>query len=317
MTRMGTKMRSSLSSRSVGSLTGVERQWTVLTILRTTAEFLDERGVPEARLSAEHLLADVLGCRRLDLYLGFDRPLGPEEVEAYRGRVKRRLAREPVQYITGRAGFRGLDLAVDPRVLVPRPETELLVSEVLAWARAEAGRGRVPPGGWRLVDVGSGSGAIAIALAQELGDVAWVLGTDASPAALEVARDNARRVGAHGTLWAATDGLAALGTDVKVDAVVANPPYVADGDRRGLAREVLDWEPAAALFAGPRGDEHLKRIVDEAPRALRAGGLLALEVGQGQAPGIRELVRGTAGLEYLALYRDHAGIERGVLALAE
>jgi release factor glutamine methyltransferase len=144
-----------------------------------------------------------------------------------------------------------------------------------------------------------------------------VLGTDASPAALEVARDNARRVGARGTLWAAADGLAALGTDVKVDAVVANLPYVADGDRRGLAREVLDWEPAAALFAGPRGDEILKRIVGEAPHALRPGGLLALEVGQGQAPGIRALVRGTAGLEYLALYRDHAGIERGVLALAE
>ncbi|MDX1661522.1 MAG: hypothetical protein R3326_07005, partial [Gemmatimonadota bacterium] len=121
--------------------------WTVLSILRTTTGYFEEKGVAEPRLSAEHLLADVLDCRRLDLYLRYDRPLGPDEVSAYRARVKRRTAGEPVQYITGSTGFRGLDLAVDRRALVPRPETEVLVGEALEWARAEAGRDRRPEGG--------------------------------------------------------------------------------------------------------------------------------------------------------------------------
>ncbi len=142
--------------------------WNVLSILRKTTEFLEGRGINEPRLSAEHLLADVLDCRRLDLYLRYDRPLSSDEVDSYRSRVKRRLAGEPVQYITGVAGFRGLELAVDPRVLVPRPETEQLVAEVLEWARARAARGRAPESGWRILDLGTGSGAIACALAVEL-----------------------------------------------------------------------------------------------------------------------------------------------------
>lgn len=292
------------------------RQWTVLAILRTTTQFLDERGVPEPRLSAEHLLADVLGCRRLELYLGYDRPLAPDEVEAYRARVKRRLAHEPIQYITGKAGFRGLELDVDRHVLVPRPETEMLVGEVLAWARAEAKRGRAPTGGWRMIDLGTGSGAIACALALELEGVRWVLGIDRSPAAIAVARANAARVGAGRTLWAAGDGLTAFRPDLGADAVVANPPYVADGERGKLPCEVAEWEPPEALFAGPRGDEALARIVAEAPAALRPEGLLALEVGAGQAPRVRDMIEVSAGLEYLAIYRDHAGVRRGVLALA-
>ena len=294
----------------------MERRWTVLEILRTTTEYLEARAIPEPRLSAEHLLADVLGCRRLDLYLGYDRPLAPAEVDAYRARVKRRAAREPIQYITGKTGFRGLDLHVDQRVLVPRPETELLVGEVLAWARAEARRGRWPSEGWRIVDVGTGSGAIACALARELEGLGWILGTDVSPDALSVARANATAVGADRVLWAAADGLSALGPGLRVDAIVANPPYVADGDRGSLPREVAGWEPSGALFSGPRGDEALVRIVAEAPHSLEPGGLLALEVGQGQAKEIRERIRTTDGLEYLAIYRDHSGIERGVLALA-
>lgn len=218
----------------------------MLSILRTTAEFLEERGVAEPRLSAEHLLADVLDCRRLDLYLRYDRPLSADEVASYRLRIRRRLAGEPVQYITGTAGFRGLELVVDRRVLVPRPETEGLVGEVLDWARARAGRGRAPGGGWRLLDLGTGSGAIACALALELEGVRRVVGSDRSLDALAVARANAERVGAPAMCWVAADGLGAFRSGDTFDAIVANLPYVPDAERAELPVEVAGWEPPEA-----------------------------------------------------------------------
>jgi release factor glutamine methyltransferase len=289
----------------------------VLSILRTTTAFLEERGVAEPRLSAEHLLADVLDCRRLDLYLRYDRPLSPGEVDSYRSRVKRRLAGEPVQYITGVAGFRGLELAVDRRVLVPRPETERLVAEVLEWARARAARGDAPERGWRLLDLGTGSGAIACALAVELEGVRRVVGSDRSLDALAVARANAERVGAVPVAWVAADGLTAFRSGATFHAIVANLPYVADSDRAGLPVEVAGWEPPGALFAGPAGTEAIEATVEDAPRCLAPGGLLALEVGRGQDAEARRRIDATPGLEFLAGWRDLAGAERGVLALAD
>ena len=294
----------------------VRDDWSVLSILRTTTSFLEERGVSEPRLSAEHLLADVLDCRRLDLYLRFDRPLSPEEVESYRARVRRRLAGEPVQYITGIAGFRGLELAVDRRVLVPRPETERLVAEVLEWARARAARGEAPDGGWRILDLGAGSGAIACALAIELEGVKVVVGSDRSRPALDVARANAARVGAGRVTWVEADGLSAFRSGAAFDAIVCNPPYVAETERASLPAEVREWEPAEALFAGPEGTEAIARVVREAPDHLAAGGLLAIEIGDRQEPAVRRMVDQVPALELLAGYRDHAGRARGVLALA-
>lgn len=303
-------------SGSAGEAGSKGDRWSVLAILRATTEHFEARGVGEPRLSAERLLADVLDCDRLDLYLAWDRPLGRDEIEAYRTRVKRRLAGEPVQYITGTAGFRDLELAVDTRVLVPRPETEILVGEVLEWARAEAARSHAPEPGWRMVDLGTGSGAIACALATELEGVRWVLGVDRSIEAVALARENAGRTGADRTRWVAADGLHALQPGARVDAIVSNPPYVAEGERASLPPEVAEWEPGEALFAGPQGEEMLARIVAEAPAHLRPDGLLALEVGAGQADRIRELVESSDGLEFLATYRDLAGTERGLLALA-
>jgi release factor glutamine methyltransferase len=288
----------------------------VLALLRTTSGFLAERGVAEPRLSAEHLLAHVLECRRLDLYLRFDRPVGDRELAAYRAAVRRRLLGEPVQYITGRAAFRGVELAVDRRVLIPRPETELLVGEVLTWARAEAARGRAPAEGWRLLDLGTGSGAIAIALALELEGVGLMVGSDRSVGALEAARANATHAGAERVVFVGADGLEAFRPGLRFDAVISNPPYLAAGEGPALPAEVREWEPPEALFAGQRGDETLARIVAGAPERLRDGGLLALEVALGQAQGVRERIRETPGLAFLASYRDFAGVERGVLALA-
>ena len=290
--------------------------WSVLSILRTTTDFLEDRGVSEPRLSAEHLLADVLACRRLDLYLRYDRPLSSDEVDSYRSRVKRRLAGEPVQYITGVAGFRGLELAVDPRVLVPRPETERLVAEVLEWARARTARGRAPESGWRILDLGTGSGAIACALALELEGVRRIVGSDRSLGALELARANAARVGASRITWVAADQLSAFRSGPVFDAIVCNPPYVAEAERSTLPSEVADWEPPGALFAGAEGTEAIAEVVREAPRQLGEGGLLALEIGHGQDTAVRRLIEGVPGLEYLTGYNDFSGVARGVLALA-
>ena len=166
-----------------------------------------------------------------------------------------------------------------------------------------------------MVDVGTGSGAIACALATELEGVAWVAGVDVSPDAVGLARENARRTGADRTLWLAADGLGAFAPGLRVDAVVANPPYLALGERSTLPPEVERWEPARALFAGPVGDEAIRKLLDEAPGRLRAGGLLAFEVGLGQAAPARARVEAIPELEYVTTYRDHGGVERGLLAV--
>jgi release factor glutamine methyltransferase len=277
-----------------------------LELARLAAQHLADRGVPDPRLDAELLLAHILGIRRLDLYLQFDRPLGPEEIEAYRAVIRRRARREPLQYITGEAAFREIVLRVDPRVLIPRPETEVLVGEVLEWARAE-GAGKVA------LDLGVGSGAVALSLLAE-GPFARAVGTDISEGALEVARANGERLGLgerldlrRGALWDP------IGDAERFDVIVANPPYVAESEREGLMPEVRDHEPATALFAGSDGLDVVRSIVAGARDRLRPGGLLALEVGVGQARTVAELA-GAAGLAGPRVVADLTGRDRVVVA---
>jgi release factor glutamine methyltransferase len=283
-----------------------------LDLARLAAEHLATKGVPDPRLDAELLLAEVLGVRRLDLYLQFERPLTEEVVAAYREAIRRRSRREPLQYITGRAAFRELVLSVDPRVLIPRPETEALVGEVLAWASSGAGGG----GGALLsaLDLGTGSGAIALSLLRE-GAFGRVVATDISAPALEVAASNAAALGLtdrlelrQGSLWEP------IGDEERFDVIVANPPYVMDSERVDLMPEVRDHEPAVALFAGPDGLALVRQIVAGSERRLRPGGLLALEVGAGQAGTVVGLMV-DGGLPAPRVARDLAGRERIVLAL--
>lgn len=277
-----------------------------LELTRLAAEHLAEKGVEDARLDAELLLAHVLGVSRLDLYLQFERPLEPSEVEKYRAAVRRRATREPLQYITGEAAFREMVLAVDSRVLIPRPETEVLVGEVLSWARATGGQGLVA------LDLGTGSGAIALSLLVE-GPFSRVVATDSSPSALEVAASNAARVGVadriellEGSLWEPIGGHPAY------DVIVSNPPYVSESERTMLMPEVVEHEPGDALFAGPDGLGLIRRITAGAPERLKPGGLLAVEVGLGQAEAVAGLMR-EAGLVDTRIIRDLAGRERIVL----
>ena len=256
---------------------------------------LTAAGVDTPRLDAEVLLAHALGVDRAALITDAERPVQGPAVRAFQGTVRRRsVEREPVAYITGVKGFRHLDLHVDRRVLIPRPETETLVDAAL----------RALPNGARVVDVGTGSGAVALALKDERPDLD-VIATDVSEDALAVARANAQRLGLE-VEFVRADLLSGLSD---VGAVVSNPPYVEDGAQ--LAPEIVCHEPALALRAGPEGLDVLARLVPAA--AARGAEVLAVEVGSGQAGAVEALARG-AGFGRTQRRADLAGVDRVVVA---
>jgi len=236
--------------------------------------FLEKQGVPGARLDAELLVAHALGVDRLGLFLSLDRPLEPDEIVRGRELLMRRARREPAAYVIGKREFYGREFRVGPGVLVPRPETELLVD--LARARL-AGRE-----GARIADVGTGSGCIAITLALELAG-SRVVASERSAPALEQARANAAHLGAQ-VEFRLGDGLAPLDEDAPFDALLMNPPYIDPAVRGTLEPEVRDHEPPEALFT-PAGDpDHwVKRLAREAPGRLAPGGFLLVELGFDQA----------------------------------
>jgi release factor glutamine methyltransferase len=254
---------------------------------------LSAAGVDTPRLDAEVLLAHALGVERLALVTDRERRVEGPAVRAFQDAVRRRsVRREPVAYITGVKGFRRLDLHVDGRVLIPRPETETLVEAALELPR-----------GARVVDVGTGSGAVALALKDERSDLD-VVATDTSPEALAVARANAERLGLAVEL---VDGDLLDGAG-PVDAVVSNPPYVEDG--AALAPEIVRHEPPAALFAGADGLTVIRRLVAQA--AASPARFVALEVGMGQAEAVTEVLR-AAGFAAIEVRPDLVGIERVVV----
>jgi release factor glutamine methyltransferase len=253
-------------------------------------------GCESPRLDAELLLAHALGVARERVLIDDLEVTGPT-VRVFQDFVRRRsVLREPVAYILGRRHFRRLELAVDRRALIPRPETELLVEVALA----------LPPGA-SVLDVGTGSGAVALALADERPDLS-VAGSDASAEALELARANGERLGL-GVRWMLTDLL--IGVPDELDAVVSNPPYVCDRERASLTPEVVRHEPPGALFAGEDGLEVVRRLVAQAGERKRVR-LLAVEVGQRQAGAVEELMR-AAGFQAVRAERDLAGVERVVV----
>jgi release factor glutamine methyltransferase len=256
---------------------------------------LTAAGCSTPRLDAEVLIADAIGAGRAALHASPERPVTGAEARVIGERVRRRVAREPVAYILGRRGFRRIELAVDPRVLIPRPETELLVEVALSL-----------PGGARVHDVGTGSGAVALALLDERPELT-VTASDASPAAVELARANAARLGLPLEVTRGR-GLPAAGgrpAAERFDLVVANLPYVREDEWDGLAPEIREWEPREALVSGEDGLDAIRELIagDAASGAPR-GTRVALEHAPGQAEAVRALLDGAD------TRRDLAGRER-------
>jgi len=272
--------------------------------LKSAIDALAAMGVDEPRLDAELLLGEAMGCERTKLIAESGAEVPAPAARLFGEMVRRRLRREPVAYILGRKGFRGIELAVDSRVLVPRPETELLVEVALELQPA------------RVLDVGTGSGAIALAIADELPDCE-VTATDTSPAALEVARSNAERLGfADRVRFLA----GTLPEEESFDLILANLPYVAERDWAALQPEVTQWEPSEALLAGPDGLDAYRAFIPECGRAFasyrwKSSAAVAVEVGEGQAEAVGTLMR-DAGFGEIETRRDLAGIERVVVGRA-
>jgi release factor glutamine methyltransferase len=251
------------------------------------------------RRDAELLLEHVLGCDQTALLTHPERVLSVEESEQFECLVERRLASEPMQYLTGEQEFFGLRFEVSPAVLIPRPETEHLVEAVLQrFGREQA---------VRIVDVGTGSGAIAVALAHALPH-SRVTAVDLFPAALEVARRNAQRHGVIHRFTLLTSDLLAGVDSADFDAVIANPPYIAAGEL--LEPQVANYEPHSALYAGRTGLEIYERLIPQAARVLKPGGWLLLEIGYGQSAAVRNLMGGWADV---TLVNDLQGIPRVIL----
>ena len=275
------------------------RNWKLLDLLNRTSSFFMSKGMENARLQAELLLAAVLGVRRLDLYLQFERVLVQAEVDTYRNHVKQRLQGVPVQYITGETGFRRLTFALSRSVFIPRPETEVVVDAVLEHA-ADFPEPRI-------LDLGCGCGAIAVSLAHECCK-ARVVAVDISQEAVEVTRKNARRNEVSerlellcSDLFEALEGKPDL---PPFDFIVSNPPYVRSGDIGSLASEVRDHEPRLALDGGSDGLQYYGRIGAQAADFLRPGGFLVLEVGDGQAGAVAEILGSPSRLEVVEIRPD-------------
>jgi release factor glutamine methyltransferase len=276
---------------------------TVLEILQSTTGYFQKRQIDSPRLNAEHLLAHVLGRKRIDLYLQFERTLPESELRPLRQLVRRRGAGEPLQHLLGTVEFCGRTFRCDKRALVPRPETEQLVELLISRFESEIAYSR-------MVDVGTGSGVIALTLAAKFAK-AEIVGVDISEDALMLARENAARLDlAHRVRFLRSNLLENV--QPGLDLIVANLPYVSTEDRHNLSREVLH-DPEVALFAGARGDELLQELIAHAPSRLRPGGILALEIGIGQS---EALISTLAEKNYCDICdeKDYSGVIRFLFA---
>jgi release factor glutamine methyltransferase len=274
---------------------------TVLEVLQATTAYLKKHNVENSRLNAEHLMAHALGRKRIELYLDFERELTETELGPLRKLVKRRSEGEPLQHLLGNVEFCGLTFLCDKRAMVPRPETEQLVE--LVEARIENRESRI-------MDVGTGSGVIAISLAAKFPE-AKILAVDISDDALALAQENAAMLNLKDRVQFLKSRLLE-NVEGAFDLIVANLPYISTQDRRTLSREVLH-DPEVALFAGKRGDELVRELIDQAPARLHPGGLLALEIGLGQSD---TLLSALAEKNYrdICSKNDYNGVTRFIFA---
>ncbi|MEK6693615.1 MAG: peptide chain release factor N(5)-glutamine methyltransferase [Nitrospirota bacterium] len=306
-----------------------KERWTILRILKEVEEVLRSEGIPNPRYDAEALLSKALNLDRVGLYSEYNRTLTEEEVHSFMGLVKRRKRREPLQYIFGSAEFYGLEFLVTPDVLIPRPETELLIEETLKQFTDNGSQ-------FTVLDLCTGSGCIAVTLAKQLKD-AKIFAVDISAKTLKVAKENARRHGVEsrtdfiqGDLFEPfspspesspprerknkdrSSPLRGEGWVRGFDLIVSNPPYIPGDEIDLLQREVKDYELREALDGGPDGLFYIKKIIEDAPGYLKAGGCLLLEIGYGQKEGVCESAEERGRYLRPEVVKDFAGIERVV-----
>jgi release factor glutamine methyltransferase len=280
-------------------------QMTVLEILNRTKTFFEKKGVPDARLDAEYIISHGLKMKsRMDIYLNFEKPLTDAELDVLRQMVARRANREPLQHIIGDTSFRGFIIKCDRRALVPRPETEMLVDMA-----KERLKGVEAP---FIVEVGTGTGAISIACAKEIAG-AKVLATDISEDALSLARENAdaNELGANAEgsnlTFAQGDLLDAVKVDQKIDCLIANLPYIPDGEKGKLQPEVDKFDPALALYGGPDGLDLVRKLLQQTEGKLSAGAPILLEIGSEQAEVLKNEAANYPWLEFAGIHKDYCG----------
>ena len=274
--------------------------WRVVDIIKTSTDFLEKKGVPDARLDAEILLGNVLKRNRLELYLFFERPMGKDELDIYREYIRRRGTREPLQHIVGETGFMNIVLKTTSAALIPRPETEILVEKTLALNIKPAAR---------ILDIGTGSGCIAIALAQSLEEVN-VLGIDVSSEALALAKENAVLNKTH-VAFQEIDILTSLPKiDERFDVVVSNPPYIALSEKDQLQAEVAQFDPELALFEGGDGLSFYHRFAEILPDLLIPGGHFLFEFGGAPQENSVLNIFMEKGFHDLEIIQDYSGAPR-------
>ena len=280
-----------------------EKPWTMLGALKWTASYFHSHGIDSPRASAEILLAHALELQRIDLYVRYDQPLRPAELDRYKSLIRRRIQREPVAYIIGEREFWSLSLFVSPAVLIPRPETESLVEAAMA-ALPENEPVRI----W---EPGTGSGAVSVAIARERSHCR-IFSSDRSLEALAVARQNAvrheviDRIGFFAADW--FEAFCRRGRPF--DAVVSNPPYIRRADMEKLAPEIARFEPSQALDGGPDGLDAVRRLIREAPRYLSPEGMLLLEIGYDQGPAVLDIVKNSGEYAAPKILKDYGGNPR-------
>jgi len=287
-----------------------QEEWTIARLLNWTKGHFEARSLDEPRLAAELLLAQALGCKRIELYARFGEAPTESQRAAFRELVKAAAGHKPIAYLTGRREFYSLEFVVTPDVLIPRPETELLVELALDWCKQNAKER------YELLDLGTGSGCVAVTVVKRQGGV-HALATDVSEAALEVAARNAERHAVTDRIRFVRADMLGLPAEVVpaggFDMIVSNPPYIAETEREALPANIRDHEPAVALFGGDDGLQSYRRISEGVHRLLRPGGMLAMEVGYEQAAAVEAIfAAGAPGLHFLARHRDLAGIDRAI-----
>jgi release factor glutamine methyltransferase len=278
----------------------------ILDLLKSAAKQLREAGVESPKSEVEWLLAALLNTDRANLYLMRERELQPNEQANFEALLRRRLKREPLQYILGVCEFYGFEFVVSPVVLIPRPETELLVERVVELASNFSSP--------RIIDLGTGSGCIAVSLAKLMAN-ARLVATDISPAALEIAQSNAQRLGVAERIEFRLADITqpeAFSSSEPFDIVVSNPPYILETERASLQPEIRDWEPAAALYVEDDGLKFYRCIIDYCQKHLRAGGWVASEMASQRSSAIAGLFR-EAGFHHVQTIKDLTGFDRHVI----